>query len=302
MTRNGKIARLPLSVRSELNQRLSDGESGKDLVVWLNGLPAVRQVMETQFGGRPVTEQNLSEWKQGGYEDWLRHQEAMEFARTTREQAQELTEESGSTPLTDVCSASVSVLLVKLIRQSEQSPETTPATTQELLGLIREWSAVRKGDHQAARLKMRQADWEEAQAKVAEEKARQAAAEAEAKEKERSPEALIAAFDKKYRAIENEVLGEYSSIITRKTQIQALCRLLEPKAGKRMSEIIEAEIDKRQEALIVQFSAEHFGTEAPLDRTESDSIRPNPTGTEENDVGRLDNGHKGGFVALGEAA
>lgn len=53
---------------------------------------------------------------------------------------------------------------------------------------------------------------------------------------------------------------------------------------------------------MVQFSAEHFGTETPLDRTESDSIRTNPTGTGENDVGRLDNGHKDGFVALGEAA
>jgi hypothetical protein len=41
MTRNGKIARLPAATREELNQRLLDGERGKHLVLWLNGLPQV---------------------------------------------------------------------------------------------------------------------------------------------------------------------------------------------------------------------------------------------------------------------
>jgi len=36
MTRNGKIARLPCSIRDLLNRRLHDGESGKSLVDWLN--------------------------------------------------------------------------------------------------------------------------------------------------------------------------------------------------------------------------------------------------------------------------
>jgi hypothetical protein len=46
---------------------LSDGEPGRDLVAWLNGLPEVQRVVIAEFGGRPVREQNLSEWKQGGY-------------------------------------------------------------------------------------------------------------------------------------------------------------------------------------------------------------------------------------------
>jgi len=36
MTRNGKIARLPLGIRQQLNQRLLDGQQGKLLVLWLN--------------------------------------------------------------------------------------------------------------------------------------------------------------------------------------------------------------------------------------------------------------------------
>jgi hypothetical protein len=70
MTRNGKIARLPNAIREQLNQRLFDGEEGKNLVEWLNSLPKVQAVMKVSFEGRPITEDNISEWKKGGYLTW----------------------------------------------------------------------------------------------------------------------------------------------------------------------------------------------------------------------------------------
>ncbi len=66
MTRIGKIARLPHELREELNRRLQDGEPGAELVGWLNELPEVQTVLAEHFAGRPITEQNLSEWKTGG--------------------------------------------------------------------------------------------------------------------------------------------------------------------------------------------------------------------------------------------
>ena len=89
LTRNGKIARLPLAVRQELNRRPDDGEQGKKLVAWLNGLPAVQAITATEFGGKAIREQNLSEWKQRGYRDWLAKQEALEIAERLREDATE---------------------------------------------------------------------------------------------------------------------------------------------------------------------------------------------------------------------
>ncbi len=77
MSRIGKIARLPLGIREQLNRRLQDGEIGKDLVVWLNSAPEVQAVLKAEFGERPVNEPNLSDWKTGGYEDWLVQQETM---------------------------------------------------------------------------------------------------------------------------------------------------------------------------------------------------------------------------------
>ena len=38
-TRNGKIARLPLEIREQLNRRLDDGEQGQPDLDWLNALP-----------------------------------------------------------------------------------------------------------------------------------------------------------------------------------------------------------------------------------------------------------------------
>src|ERR1700704_5249247 len=100
LTRNGKIARLPLAVRQELNRRLDEGEQGKKLVVWLNGLPEVQAIVAAEFGGKPIREQNLSEWKQGGYRDWVAQQEALEVAERLGEDATEWNAE-GRAPLTD---------------------------------------------------------------------------------------------------------------------------------------------------------------------------------------------------------
>ena len=94
VTRNGKIARLPRAVRQELNRRLDEGEQGKKLVVWLNALPEVQAIVAAEFGGKAIREQNLSEWKQGGYRDWMAQQEALEMAERLGEGATEWTPRS----------------------------------------------------------------------------------------------------------------------------------------------------------------------------------------------------------------
>src|SRR5439155_1825164 len=99
-TRDGKIARLPLAVRQELNRRLDEGEQGKKLVAWLNGLPAVQAIAAAEFGGKAIREQNLSEWKQGGYRDWQAQQEALGVAARLGEDAAEWAGEDRA-PLTD---------------------------------------------------------------------------------------------------------------------------------------------------------------------------------------------------------
>jgi hypothetical protein len=91
-TRNGKIARLPLEIRDRLNARLADGEPGSRLVEWLNSNPAVLQVMQEQFDGRPINENNISEWRQGGYEEWVTLRSFLDETRILSENAGEIAE------------------------------------------------------------------------------------------------------------------------------------------------------------------------------------------------------------------
>lgn len=74
-TRIGKIARLPEPIREQLNRLLLDGALGKNTVPWLNQLPEAQQILAEHFQGRPITEHNVSEWRHGGYQDWLRDRE-----------------------------------------------------------------------------------------------------------------------------------------------------------------------------------------------------------------------------------
>jgi len=83
--RNGKIAHLPNHVREQLNLRLLDGETGRELAAWLNALPEVQSVLGSQFNGAPVSEVNLTHWRQGGYLQWLTERECFDSARALAE-------------------------------------------------------------------------------------------------------------------------------------------------------------------------------------------------------------------------
>jgi hypothetical protein len=93
ISRTGKIARLPLMVRLKLNCRLEEGEPHRSLMVWLNGLPEVKAMLDKFFGGRPITESNLTAWKQGGFAEWVLRRELVGEAHRMDETAMEFLEE-----------------------------------------------------------------------------------------------------------------------------------------------------------------------------------------------------------------
>ena len=84
-SRNGKIANLPNDIRELLNLRLLEGEIGKELVAWLNALPAVQSILASQFNASPISEVNLTLWRQGGYLQWLTERECFYSARALAE-------------------------------------------------------------------------------------------------------------------------------------------------------------------------------------------------------------------------
>jgi len=152
MTRTGKIARLPRTVRDELNRRLDDGQPGVELVAWINALSEVQAVLKAEFFGRPVTEQNLSEWKGGGFRDWRRQQEALALARELAEDADELQGVAGTAVL-DRVSPVLAAWLLDAVKALLDAREAGGAIDLKALDeLCAHIVALRRGDHEAERI------------------------------------------------------------------------------------------------------------------------------------------------------
>ena len=150
MTRNGKIARLPKAVRHELNCRLSEGEPGESLVDWLNERDDVKKVLAASFGGRPVSEQNLSEWRAGGYLDWQRHQETLELAQRMMEEGDDIERLSKKGPLTDRMAEMAALALMGLLRAADRM-EDGPEKHRRILEVVRELNRLRRADREMER-------------------------------------------------------------------------------------------------------------------------------------------------------
>ena len=88
--RNGKTARLPKEVRDMLNRMLDDG------------LPYHIIIDELGEAGRGLNTQNITNWVKGGYQDYLKHQDALDHARAQVEAAIELLKEIGDVDLAQV--------------------------------------------------------------------------------------------------------------------------------------------------------------------------------------------------------
>ena len=155
--RTGKIARLPKEVRERLNQHLEAGVPAPKLLSWLNSLPAVLEVLVRDFGGRPVSPQNLSEWRQGGFQDWLDLQERKARLRLLHEQAQDLRDAAGGS-LTDSLAVLLSERYAELVEAlSSPMDAANPLEHRRLRELSEEVTALRRLDHSAERLRIEHA-------------------------------------------------------------------------------------------------------------------------------------------------
>jgi hypothetical protein len=95
VTRKGKIASLPAAVREEVNRRLFDGERGPSLLKSLNENADVLRVLGEIWRNEPITPQNLSEWRNGGFQDWLQRREREDSIKVLADYSLKLAQASG---------------------------------------------------------------------------------------------------------------------------------------------------------------------------------------------------------------
>jgi len=122
MARQGKIARLPAKIREELNQRLLDGESGSKILPWLNALPRVKEILGEDFEGLAVNDANLSDWRQGGFADWVRQRGRIDRTRELARYAAEQSKANGAS-IADGAAAIASGQLLELLEIVDEAVE-----------------------------------------------------------------------------------------------------------------------------------------------------------------------------------
>jgi hypothetical protein len=151
-TGTGKIARLPLAVRNELNRRLLEGEEGRELIAWLNGLPEVQAVLAAHFHGQPIGDMNLSRWKSGGYLAWCEEQIALSAVARIFEQSDNL-QQAAKNGLADRMNL---VLVGKLALQLQRLEAMPPseAKAKACRELIDNLAVLKRGEFQEERLRL----------------------------------------------------------------------------------------------------------------------------------------------------
>jgi len=140
----GKIGRLPQAIQEQVNRRLANGEKARPLVAWLNAQPEVQTVLAVEFAGKPIREQNLSEWRKYGYRQWLEQRQCLALA-------QEMTS-TPNKPMTDQMAGWATAHYLHAIRKLMQAGGEPDLPT--LRAFLHDVVSVRRGDHSAIRLQL----------------------------------------------------------------------------------------------------------------------------------------------------
>jgi len=102
-TRTGKVARLPKTVRDQINQML------------LDGVPFLEIIQRLGDAGKDLNEDNITSWKKGGFKDWLVEMQRLDDLGATREAALSLVSQKAGPTVQDAGRTIASAQLYELL-------------------------------------------------------------------------------------------------------------------------------------------------------------------------------------------
>ncbi|HTX20880.1 MAG TPA: hypothetical protein VMD27_03315 [Candidatus Aquilonibacter sp.] len=196
-THVGKIGRLPKYIRDQLNRRIEDGEPGRELVKWLNCEPDALHLLQEQFEGRPITEQNLSEWKQRGYPEWLQQQETRLLVSNLTEQAEDLDEAADGMEISDRFASVIAAELICVTSARLKKETDTEKRCKIIYEVLPKLSQLQCDGHRAVRTLIKRERWN-----------RQMADEDEEADKRREKEEIKSRVDRFFAIHEKSLLAE----------------------------------------------------------------------------------------------
>ena len=150
----GKLSRLPTPLRDQLNLRLANGEPDKTLLPWVNSLPELHAIINDQFHGEPVSEQNLSEYRRHSFRKWQMRQAALEFSAETQA---DLSTQSQQ-PVGPLVNQLVHWISLRFAAAAHTSaiPEDQETELRQIRQFLADILALRRGDLSAQRIHLEQ--------------------------------------------------------------------------------------------------------------------------------------------------
>lgn len=107
--RTGKVARLPKPLRDKVSQMMLDGHTYLEIIAALGD------------DGKHLNEDNLANWKSGGYLEWRREEVELSDVRVRQEYAADLAE---ATQGTSLCEATSKILLSQILSALREAGAT----------------------------------------------------------------------------------------------------------------------------------------------------------------------------------
>ncbi len=74
---------------------LDEGKQGPEILAWANAQPAVQALLMEKFEGEPLSDNNLSQWFKGGFQDWRKGQATVEETQAKMELSLKLAQAAG---------------------------------------------------------------------------------------------------------------------------------------------------------------------------------------------------------------
>ena len=159
VTHIGKIGRLPKSIRNELGQRIEDGEPGKELVKWLNGLSNVKSTSRNNSADAPLPNKPLR-MEANRSSRVVAASESVGKRSWMTERADDLENEADGMEISDRLG---SILAAELASLAEKLLEEVPDPRerwQRFQEVLREFRHFRHEDHNGERNQLQRQRWE----------------------------------------------------------------------------------------------------------------------------------------------
>jgi hypothetical protein len=131
------------------------GLPGRQLAEWLNSLPEVHEVLHAFFEGRAISEQNLSEWRQGGFVEWQTRNELLDRASNAADTSEDIDVRAGR--VADHASRLLSTRYAIALAEWNGDPDDPAiANLKKLSPLVRDLATLRRGELRAASVRMQE--------------------------------------------------------------------------------------------------------------------------------------------------